>query len=55
MFILHTGPHGYLSDHNMLKFPSQCVLTAEAVIWNRDMSEALQNGSLRGLSDLRYV
>ena len=39
----------------MLKFPSQCVVTAEAVMWNKDMSKALQNGSLRELSELRHV
>ena len=38
----------------MLKFPSQCVVTAESVVWTKDMSEALKNGSLRELSDLRY-
>ena len=46
------GPH---ADHIMLKFPSQCVVTAESVMWNKDMTDALQNGSLRGLSDLRHV
>lgn len=41
------------SRNIMLKFPSQCVVTAESVVWTKDMSEALQNGSLRELSDLR--
>ena len=43
------------ADHIFVKFPSQCVVTAEAVVWNKDMTEALQNGSLRGLSNLGYV
>ena len=43
------------SRNIMLKFPSQCVVTAESVVWTKDMSEALQNGSLRELSDLRYA
>lgn len=43
------------SRNIMLKFPSQCVVTAESVVWTKDMSQALQNGSLRELSDLRYA
>lgn len=43
------------SRNIMLKFPSQCVVTAESVVWTKDMSEALHNGSLRELSDLRYA
>ena len=43
------------SRNIMLKFPSQCVVTAESVVWTKDMSEALQNGRLRELSDLRYA
>ena len=43
------------SRNIMLKFPSQCVVTAESVVWTKDISEALQNGSLRELSDLRYA
>ena len=43
------------SRNIMLKFPSQCVVTAESVVWTKDMNEALQNGSLRELSDLKYA
>ena len=43
------------ADHVYLKFPSQCVVTAEAVLWNKEMTEVLQNKSLRGLSNLRCV
>lgn len=63
-FFSYTGPQVVLrrdensstdtSRDTMLKFPSQCVVTAESVVWTKDMSEALQNGSLRELSDLRY-
>lgn len=49
------GTYSAYQDHTLLKFPNQCILTTEAVMWSKDMSEALQNGSLRGLSDLKYV
>ena len=52
LFFLHVGPY---ADHIMVKFPSQCVVTAESVMWNKDVTDALQNGSLHGLSDLRHV
>lgn len=55
--VLHRDENGSTdtSPNIMLKFPSQCVVTAESVVWTKDMSEALQNGSLRELSDLRYA
>lgn len=49
------GTYSAYQDHTLLKFPNQCILTTEAIMWSKDMSEALQNGSLRGLSDLKYV
>ena len=49
------GTHSAYQDHTLLKFPNQCILTTEAIMWSKDMSEALQSGSLRGLSDLKYV
>ncbi|XP_073235787.1 dynein heavy chain domain-containing protein 1-like [Porites lutea] len=47
------GTYIAYQDHTLLKFPNQCILTTEAIMWSKDMSEALQNGSLRGLSDLK--
>ena len=49
------GTYSAYQDHTLLKFPNQCILTTEAIMWSKDMSEALENGSLRGLSDLKYV
>ena len=39
----------------MVKFPSQCVLTAEAILRNQDLTEALQSGNLRQIVNLRSV
>ena len=54
-FFLHLGPQISCSDHIMVKFPSQCVLTAEAILRNQDLTEALQSGNLRQLFNLRSV
>lgn len=56
LFLSHVlGPQVSSSDHILVKFPSQCVLTAEAIVRNINMTEALQSGSLRELSQLRYA
>ena len=56
LFLSHVlGPQISSSDHILVKFPSQCVLTAEAIVRNINMTEALQSGSLRELSQLRYA
>lgn len=56
LFLLHdVGRQISSSDHILVKFPSQCVLTAEAIVRNINMTEALQSGSLRELTQLRYA
>ena len=37
----------------LLRFPSQCVLTGEAVMWSRDVQPAVKEGDLKQLAQIR--
>ena len=42
-------------SHWILRFPSQCVLTAEAVLWERSVCKALEKQDLEDLKNQRGI
>lgn len=46
---LQTSSSSSSASHWMIQFPSQCVLTIDAVLWERSVRDAIENGEKQGL------
>ena len=40
-------------SHWLMRFPSQCVLTGEAILWSREVQPLVKKGQHKELTEIR--